>query len=64
MNWSINRKENMMNLEIQDQFNEIEFTSDEMKYGERELFAYVQDGDIAGLNEYLMGQFMLASRRA
>ena len=54
----------MMNLEIQDQFNEIEFTSEEMKYGERELFAYVQEGDIAGLNEYLMGQYLLASRRA
>ena len=53
-----------MNLEIQDQFNEIEFTSEDMKYAERELFSYVQEGDIVGLNEYLMGQFMLASRGA
>ena len=51
-----------MNLDIQDQNTDVNFTSDEIKYAERQVFQYVQEGDVAGLNEYLMAQFMLASR--
>ncbi len=51
-----------MNLDIQDLNGDVNFTSDEIKYAEREVFQYVQEGDITGLNEYLMTQFMLASR--
>lgn len=53
-----------MNLDIQEQNNDVTFSHDDIKYAEREVFQYVQDGDIAGLNEYLITQFMMALRRA
>ena len=51
-----------MNLDIQEQDNDVSFSHDEIKYAEREVFQYVQDGDIAGLNEYLMMQYFKMSR--
>ncbi len=49
-----------MNLEVQEQIdeNDMTFSQDEIKYAEKEVFQYVQDGDIVGLNEYLMSQYV------